>query len=215
MSSTTPASVIFRESVSTAEGLRSLLGEPGQAALRKQIATLDDHCRNFIARSPILFLGTANDAGQCDVSPKGDAPGFVRVVSDTQLAIPDRPGNRRADSLLNILANPQVGLLFVIPGMRETLRINGAATLYTDTDLLDSLAVAGKRPQVAIVVETREIYLHCGRALVRSSLWDTATWLPLETLPSAAQIFVDHIAMPDLTCEVAERVLDEDYRKLY
>ncbi len=215
MSSASPTSVTFREPVRTAEELRSLLGAPGQAALRKQIATLDDHCRNFIARSPILFLGTANEAGQCDVSPKGDAPGFVRVLSDTQLAIPDRPGNRRADSLLNILANPQVGLLFLIPGMRETLRINGAAALYTDADLLDSLAVQGKRPQVAIVVEAREVYLHCGRALVRSSLWDTATWPQPETLPSAAQIFADHIAMPDLTCEVAERSLDESYRKLY
>ncbi len=215
MSSASPTSVTFREPVRTAEELRSLLGAPGQAALRKQLATLDDHCRNFIARSPILFLGTANEAGLCDVSPKGDAPGFVRVVSDTQLAIPDRPGNRRADSLLNILANPEVGLLFVIPGMRETLRINGAATLHTDADLLDSLAVEGKRPQVAIVVEAREVYLHCGRALVRSSLWNTATWPQPETLPSAAQIFADHLAMPDLTCEVAERVLEEDYRKLY
>lgn len=215
MSSTSPTSVTFREPVTTADGLRSLLGAPGQAALRKQIATLDDHCRHFIARSPILFLSTANDAGQCDVSPKGDVPGFVRILSDTQLAIPDRPGNRRADSLLNILANPEVGLLFVIPGMRETLRINGAAALYTDAELLDSLAVEGKRPQVAIVVEAREVYLHCGRALVRSALWDSATWPRPETLPSAAQIFADHIALPDLTCEVAERVLEEDYRELY
>ena len=203
--------IALREPVTSAEALRTLLGAPGEAALRKQIATLDAHCCDFIARSPLLMLSTASRAGQCDVSPKGDAPGFVRALSETLLAIPDRPGNRRADSMRNIVENPQVGLLFVIPGLRETLRVNGAATLYTDAALLDSLSAHGKRPQVAIVVEAHEVYLHCGRALQRAQLWDTATWPQPETLPSAAQIFADHIALPGVTRAVARESLEASY----
>jgi PPOX class probable FMN-dependent enzyme len=201
----------LHEPMTSVEALRALLGEPGEPALKKQIDRLDAHCRRFIALAPLLFISTANRAGLCDVSPKGDAPGFVRVLSETRLAIPDRPGNRRADTLRNLLENPQVGLLFVIPGMRETLRINGAATLYTDAALLDSLAAQGKRPQLAIVVEAREVFLHCGRALIRSRLWETATWPQPESLPSAPQIFADHIAMPGVTREAAEEALEESY----
>jgi hypothetical protein len=201
----------LRERVTSVEALRALLGEPGAPALQKQIDRLDEHCRRFIALSPLLLIGTANGAGLCDVSPKGDAPGFARVLSETLLAIPDRPGNRRADTLRNILENPQVGLLFVIPGMRETLRINGAATLYTDAALLDTLSAQGKRPQLAIVVEAREVYLHCGRALIRSQLWETASWPQPATLPSASQIFADHIALPGVTRSVAEEALEESY----
>ena len=163
----------------------------------------------------MLFISSANRAGQCDVSPKGDIPGFVQVLSETQIAIPDRLGNRRADTMLNILENPQVGLLFLIPGMPETLRVNGSAALFTDASLLDSLAAHGKRPQVAIVVETHEVYLHCGRALLRSGLWDSQTWPQREALPSAARIFADHMAQPDLTCDEMETVLDEAYHELY
>lgn len=210
MSSSVP-SVTLSERLTTAEELRALLGEPGEPALRKQIATLDAHCRRFIALSPLLFISTANGAGQCDVSPRGDAPGFAHVLSDTLLAIPERPGNRRADTLRNILENPQVGLLFVIPGLRETLRINGAARLHTDVALLDALSVEGKRPQLAIVVEAQEVFLHCGRALVRSRLWQTTTWPQPDALPSAAQIFADHIAKPGITREVAEGSLEVSY----
>lgn len=215
MSSPLPTSVKVGDQLTSEDELHTLLGAPGRAALRKQIAQLDDHCRRFLALSPLVLLGTSNREGHCDVSPKGDAPGFARVLSETQLVIPDRPGNRRADSLLNILANPQVGLLFLIPGMRETLRINGSATIHTDAALLESLAVDGKRPQLAIVVEAREVYLHCGRALLRSSLWDVETWPQREALPSAAQIFADHIALPDITRDVAESALDESYKELY
>ena len=210
MSSPTPPETL-RERLTSAEELRALLGEPGMPALRKQIATLDDHCRHFIALSPLLFISSANGAGQCDVAPRGDAPGFARILSETLLAIPERPGNRRADTLRNILENPQVGLIFVIPGLRETLRVNGAARLHTDAALLDSLSVEGKRPQLAIVVEAREVFLHCGRALIRSRLWQTETWPQDEALPSAPQIFADHIAAPGVTREVAEESLEAGY----
>jgi PPOX class probable FMN-dependent enzyme len=197
--------------LTSVESLRALIGEPGAPALRKQIDHLDAHCRHFIALSPLLFISSTSGDGLCDVSPKGDAPGFTQVLDDRRLAIPDRPGNRRADTLRNILEHPQVGLLFVIPGMRETLRVNGIATLYTDTALLDTLTAAGKRPQLAIVVEAREVFLHCGRALIRSKLWETATWPQPDALPSAPQIFADHIALPSVTCEVAEESLEASY----
>ncbi len=215
MSSQKPEPVRLGEPLTSEEALRSLLGEVYAGNINKVKARLDEHCRRFIALSPMLFISSANSAGQCDVSPKGDAPGFVRILSDTQLAIPDRPGNARADTMLNILANRQVGLIFVIPGMTETLRVNGEASLYTDPDLLESLAMRGKRPRVAIVVETREVYLHCGRSLLRSGLWNSATWPQRETLPSAARIFSEHMAQPDLTCDDMDTVLDEAYHELY
>jgi len=210
-----PDSVTLHEPLTSPVALRALLGEVYQGNLNKVKPRLDAHCRQFIARAPLVFISSANHAGQCDVSPKGDVPGFVRALSDTQLAIPDRKGNRRADTLLNILDNQQVGLLFVIPGMTETLRVNGVASLYTDPDLLDMLALHGNRPQVAMVVETREVYLHCGRSLLRARLWSPETWPAVETLPSAAQMFADHMAQPDLTCEDMETVLDEAYHDLY
>jgi len=205
------APIALREPIASEEALRALLGQPGRPALAKQIDHLDAHCRRFLALSPLLLISTVNRAGLCDVSPKGDAPGFVHVLSDKLLAIPERPGNRRADTLRNIIEHPQVGLLFVIPGLRETLRINGHATLYTDAALLESLSAQGKAPQLAIVVEAQEVFLHCGRALIRSQVWETASWPPAEALPSAPQIFADHIALPGVTCEVAEESLEESY----
>lgn len=215
MSSQTPDPVTLHEPLTSSAALRALLGEVYEGNVNKVKSRLDAHCLQFIALAPLLFISSSNRLGQCDVSPKGDVPGFVHALSDTQLAIPDRKGNRRADTLMNILDNSQVGLLFVIPGMTETLRVNGVATLYTDPDLLELLAREGKRPQVALVVETREVYLHCGRSLLRAGLWDSATWPTQEALPSAARMFADHMAQPDLTCEDMETVLDEAYHDLY
>jgi PPOX class probable FMN-dependent enzyme len=214
-SSPAPDSITLTEPLTSPTALRALLGQVSAGNYNKVKSRLDDHCRQFLALSPMLFISSANRAGQCDVSPKGDVPGFVRMLSETQIAIPHRLGNRRADTMLNIVENPQVGLLFLIPGMPETLRVNGSAALFTDASLLDSLAVHGKRPQVAIVVEPREVYLHCGRALLRSGLWDAQTWPQREALPSAARIFADHMAQPDLTCDEMETVLDAAYHKLY
>ena len=146
----------LREPVTSAAALRTLLGEPGAPALKKQIDRLDAHCRRFIALAPLLFISSANADGQCDFSPKGDAPGFVHVLDGKLLAIPERAGNRRADTLRNILANPQVGLIFVIPGMRELLRINGRAIIYRDHELLEAMTFHGKTPLV--VIPTRHRY---------------------------------------------------------
>ena len=129
----------FRDVVTSAAELRAIAGEPSEIAIKKQVATIDVHCREFIARSPFLLLATADAAGRCDVSPKGDAPGFVLVLDDTRLVIPDRPGNRRLDGMRNLVENPHVGLIFLVPGKEETLRVNGRAWIVRDADLLERL----------------------------------------------------------------------------
>jgi PPOX class probable FMN-dependent enzyme len=199
--------------VTSPELLREIIGEPDAPAVKKQIGFLDAHCRRFIALSPLLFIASANAEGLCDVSPKGDAPGFVQVLSDHLLAIPERAGNRRTDTMRNILANPYLGLIFLIPGMRETLRINGRAGIYRDPDLLQAMTFQGKTPLVAIGVEVQEVFLHCGRALVRAQVWQPDTWPPADQRPSAGQIFLDHIQLPDTTCEQVEQILEESYTK--
>jgi PPOX class probable FMN-dependent enzyme len=132
-----PPASCFTSVVTRESDLREVVGRPSDLALKKQLAALDEHCRAFIARSPFVLVATANAAGQCDVSPKGDAPGFVRVLDDTHLVIPDRPGNRRLDGMRNLLENPHVGLIFLIPGKEETLRVNGRASIVRDEALLD------------------------------------------------------------------------------
>ncbi|MEJ0067875.1 MAG: MSMEG_1061 family FMN-dependent PPOX-type flavoprotein [Pseudomonadota bacterium] len=151
--------------------LRALYGEPSGLAVVKQIDHIDPHCRHFIGLSPFLCLGSADSEGRQDVSPRGDMPGFVQVLDDHTLAIPDRPGNNRLDSLSNLQINPNVALIFLVPGVDETLRVNGLASLSTDPALLASMAVNGKAPKAAIKVAVREVYFHCGKALKRSKLW--------------------------------------------
>jgi PPOX class probable FMN-dependent enzyme len=203
---------MFRDVVTSLEDLRALVGEPSELARAKQLAALDKHCRAFIARSPVLLMATANAAGQCDVSPKGDAPGFVRVLDDTHLVVPDRPGNKRLDGMRNVLANPHVGLLFLVPGVGETLRVNGRAFILRDQEILASLAVDGKRPLLAIGVEVEECFLHCAKALRRSRLWQPESWPDAATcLPSAAQMFWDQTKPAGMTVQDLERRLDHGY----
>ena len=198
--------------VRTAAELREIVGYPTERAVQKQLAALDKHCRAFIARSPFVVLSTANARGGCDASPKGDRPGFVLVLDEHTLVIPDRPGNRRADSLLNILDNPQVGLLFLIPGMGETLRVNGSASIVQDRSLLEQLAVDGKQPQLAIVVKVQECFLHCAKALIRSQLWDPARFMPRCEMPSLAQMIQDQIRPPGRSDEEHVRIIDDHAR---
>jgi len=159
-----------RRRITDLSTLRALVGTPGERAVRKQLPALDQHCLNFIEQSPFMLLGTSGADGRCDVSPKGDRPGFVLALDGTTIVIPDRPGNKRLDSLQNILANPHVGLLFLIPGMDETLRVNGTAEIVQDDDLFERLAVDGRRPQLAIVVHVQETFLHCARSFLRARL---------------------------------------------
>lgn len=158
-----------------AERLRELYGDVHKPAAAKVIDRLDEHCREFIANAPFVVLATSNGDG-LDVSPKGDAAGFVHVLDDSTLLIPDRPGNNRIDGLLNILRNPQVALLFLIPTVGETLRVNGTATISDDPVLCGQFSVKGRTPLTVTLVRVQEAFLHCGKALMRSGLWKPETW---------------------------------------
>ena len=173
--------------------LREFYGEPSQRAKYKQLDKLDVHCRNFIAHSPFLVLSSAGADGSADASPKGDAPGFVVVLDDQTLLIPDRLGNNRVDSFQNIMENPHVGLLFFVPGMNETLRVNGRASLTTDPALLEPLAVQGKAPKAGLLVKVDEAFLHCAKALIRSNLWAPATQIDRKSFPSMGKMLADQI----------------------
>jgi uncharacterized protein len=201
----------FTDRITSEADLREVMGQPSELVIKKQLAALDEHCRAFIALSPFLLLGTVGAAGGCDVSPRGDGPGFVLVLDERTLVIPERPGNRRLDSLRNIVEHGQVGLLFLIPGVEETLRVNGRACLVRDADLLARLAARGKTPTVAIGVEVEETFLHCAKAFKRSGLWETATWPEREALPSLARMLCDQVPTPGMTVEQLEAAIAESY----
>ncbi|WP_141501194.1 pyridoxamine 5'-phosphate oxidase family protein [Paenibacillus luteus] len=187
-------SPIFKDSIQSEEQLRELLGYPSPLVMKKTINYLDEHCKSFIERSPMLFISTADRLGSCDVSPRGDQSGFVHILGDKHLVIPERPGNRRLDSILNILENPNIGILFVIPQLEETLRINGIATVIKDKAILERMKAFDKEPLVAIGVEVEECYIHCAKAFKRSRLWQPDSWLSSEHLPNAAKILAAHTA---------------------
>jgi uncharacterized protein len=168
--------------------LRALLGEPSDLVKSKIADRLNDLTRRFIERSPFLCLATSAADGSCDVSPKGDPAGFVRILDEKTLLLPDRPGNRLVDSLRNVLQNPHVALLFVIPGVTDTFRVNGRAEIVTDPELLESCAVEGKVPKLALRIEIDEAYGHCSKAFLRSNLWDPGGYVDRDELPSAGEV---------------------------
>ncbi len=173
--------------ITTEAELRDLLGEPMQRALDKDRTAFSPEHRAWIAASPFCLVATADADGRCDVSPKGDPAGFGLVVDDTTLAIPERPGNKRADGFANILQNPYVGLIFFVPGRGDTLRVNGRATLLADAPYADQMVVKGHKPVVILEVAVEQIFFHCSKAFLRSSLWNPETWDP-DALPSRAVI---------------------------
>lgn len=168
--------------------LRALLGEPSSLVCAKLADRLVAETRPFVERAPFVLLATSDRAGRCDVSPRGDPPGFVRILDDRTLLLPERPGNRLADSLRNIVANPHVGLLFVVPGVGDSFRVNGRATLTTDRALLAPSAVEGKPPVLGILVDVEEAYTQCSKAFLRSQLWDPARFIDRAALPSSGAI---------------------------
>jgi len=155
---------------------------------------------------------TSSAAGECDVSPRGDAPGFVLVLDEHRLVIPDRPGNRRLDAMQNVIENPRVGLLFLIPGLEETLRVNGRGWITRDEDLLARMAVGTKRPALGIAVEVEECYIHCAKAFKRSGLWEPARWPDRGDMASISQMLVDHVRTPAVTVAAVDRALEDSYR---
>ena len=185
---------------------------PTDGSIRKELAKLDGHCRSFIARSPFVLIGSSDGNGNADVTPKGDRPGFAAVLDDNTIAIPDRPGNNRLDTLENIIVNPAVGLLFLIPGMNETLRVNGEARITTDATLRERLAVEGKPPASVVVVTVKAAYMHCAKAFMRSELWKPESWPDRNSMPTLGQILRDQLAV-DQSAIDTDRRLDEAYKQ--
>lgn len=192
------------------EELRAHYKSASERALRKEMRGLDPHAKGFLKRSPFVLIGSWDGKGNGDVTPKGDRPGFAAVLDDTTIAIPDRPGNNRLDTLENIIVNPAVGLLFLIPGMEETLRINGTARITADEGLRERLMAEGKLPATVVVVSIQAVYMHCAKAFMRSQLWAPSTWPDRASLPTLGQILKDQIGTTE-SAEATDRALAESY----
>jgi PPOX class probable FMN-dependent enzyme len=194
--------------------LRAVYKQPTPLAVTKEIGRLDPHCRRFIELSPFICIGTMTPNGRSDVSPRGGEPGFVAVLDDNHLAIPDRPGNNRLDTMLNILKQPAVGLLFFVPGVEDMLRVNGVAQITMDDALMRRFMVQGKPPVSVMVVEVRQAQLHCPKAIKRAGLWDPASYIDRKTLPTLGKMLHDQLA---LTRDLAEldQNLDKSNLNLY
>lgn len=194
----------------TPEKLREIYGEPSPIAAAKVVDRFDVHCRQFIAHSTFMVLATS-DGSNLDVSPKGDPAGFVTVETDQTLLIPDRPGNNRIDGLLNVLAHPKVALLFMIPTVNETLRVNGLAEISDDPALCDQFQIKGRSPKTVMRITADEIYMHCGKAPMRAGFWNTETWPNERPIPSMYAMIKDHAEMEVASTE--QSYAEERYRK--
>ena len=200
----TTATQRFSDVISTEEQLREVLGSPGARAVAKSLGSIDEHFAGFIARSPFLLIGSSDAAGNQDVSPKGDPAGFVQVLDEHTLAIPDRPGNRRGDTFSNLIQNPRVALYFLVPGVRETLRVQGKATIVRDRSLREAMAVKGKVPDLAIVVDVDEAFMHCAKCVVRSQIWNSEDWPDPADVPNLAAALVDQLKLETTKDELVE-----------
>lgn len=183
--------------IRTAASLEQVYDRPLDVIRRKQLSHLDRHCRKFIELSPLVFLSTSSKDGSCDVTPRGDPPGSVSVLDEHTLLMPDRKGNNRLDSLRNLVENPHVGLVFLIPGINEVLRVNGSAQIIVDPERLDRMAIGGRPPTSALLIEVHEAYLHCGRAFSRAQLWDPKQFVPRSALPPLSEMLADHSRASD------------------
>ena len=196
------------------EQVRARLGEP-EAMIRAKVQDrIDRHVRRFIAHAPFLAMATSDATGLPDCSPRGDYPGFVKVLDDRTLAIPDRPGNKLADSFRNLAENDGIGLMFVIPGVREVLRVNGRAYPTDEPDVLARMRTEGRDAELALVVTVAEAFFHCGRALIRSRLWDPASQALAEEMPSVGEIAADQMGL-DVDPAMLSAMLEAGYRQLY
>ena len=187
--------------------LRDLMGEPMDLAVRKSVSKLDKYSKEYISRSPFVCIGSADETGKADVSPRGDPPGFVQVLDDNTLFIPDRPGNRRVDSMSNIISNPNIALLFLIPGFDDTLRVNGRAEVVQDDGLNTKSEVKGRKPKVGIKMHVEQVFFHCSKAFKRSGLWDVSNQQDRKEMPSIGRIILKQTADPNST--ISESVLEE------
>lgn len=205
----------FESIISTEEELREIMGYPSELVARKTIDHIDDHCRSFIEKSPFITIATSDRSGNFDVSPKGDPAGFVKILNNKVLAIPDRPGNRKADTLRNIIQNPNIGLIFLIPGIKETLRVNGSAKIVTDSPVLELLSCQGKKPSLAIIVNVKEAFMHCAKCMIRSDLWRNVDDKKTRDVPSLARTLIDHAKLDVDYQELEGMIKDDEKTNLY
>lgn len=187
--------------IDSVEALRRMYPPVHERAARKEIQALEKHSRRFLELSPFFVIATTGQDGRADNSPRGEKPGFVQVLSDALIAVPDRPGNNRLDTFANVIENPAVGLLFMIPGVSEILRINGRGELRDDADLMNRFVVNGKPPRLVLLVHVEQVYLHCAKAIMRSGLWDPAAQVPRSVLPTMGEMIRDQIKDPSLAIE--------------
>ncbi len=200
----------FSNVVRSAAELRELMGGPiAPPVVEKTMTSLDRHCFAFIGRAPFVFVASRDAEGRMDISPKGDAPGFVKLLDSKTLVIPDRPGNQRFDTLRNLFESPRIGLIFLVPGKRETLRISGKAEVVRDAELLETMVANGKTPALAIAVHVEEAFFHCAKCIIRSHLWQPERWPSIEGLPTLAETMKDAASIPE-PVEVLEGIIKED-----
>ena len=198
----------------SAEAVREHYGQPSPLSLAKELDHLDHYCADFIALSPFVVISSAAKSGICNATPRGDAPGFVSVLNEKRLLIPDRRGNNRADAMMNLVENPHIGLLFLVPGLSETLRVNGRVEITIDPDLLAPLAAQSRVPTAALDVSVQKVFFQCGKALIRSELWNPDRRIPKGTFPTLGRILADQIAGTDAV--TVEKQVEEGYKtRLY
>ena len=204
-----------KQIVSTEAEIREVIGEVYYSQDTKCIDHLDQHCRAWVERSTFVVLSTVNKSGQVDVAPKGDPAGSWKVIDPHTIAIPDRPGNNRADTFNNILENPRIGLMFVVPNRREVVRVSGSALIVKDPDLLETMIIKDKRPKFAIVVRVEEAMFHCGKSMIRSNLWNPEKWESVEGLPTYGQALIDHGKLSISVEDMQAGLKQNDVENLY
>lgn len=205
----------FNEIITSKTEFREIMGHPSELVTRKTINYIDENCRKFIEQSPFITVASSDLQGNFDVSPKGDPPGFVKVLNDKILAIPDRLGNRRADTFMNILQNPKVGLIFLIPGVKETLRVSGEAQIVADRKVLEMLSHKDRFPKLAMIVHVKEAFMHCAKCIIRSKLWANIEIDAERTVPTLAKTMIDHGKL-EKTYEKMDKIIkDDEETRLY
>ena len=205
----------FDEVITTEEEFRKIMGIPNEVVIRKTINFIDENCESFIKQSPFIAIASADLKGNFDISPKGDPSGFVKILDNKTLAIPDRLGNRRADTFMNILQNPKVGLIFIIPGVKETLRISGTAQIITDSKIRELLVHKNSLPNLVMIVHVEEVFMHCAKCIIRSKLWNSSNPSDLSKVPTLAKSMVDHGKLEKSYEEMNEIIKNDENTRLY
>ncbi|MEM0976957.1 MAG: MSMEG_1061 family FMN-dependent PPOX-type flavoprotein [Pseudomonadota bacterium] len=201
--------------IKTVASMKEILGEDLPSQTAKIIDHIDPHCRTWIEKTPFITIATCDANGNMDVSPKGDPAGFVKVLDEKTLAIPDRIGNHRGDSFTNIIENPRIGIMFTIPMRKEVIRVNGAAEVIMDDDILDMMVVNTHRPDLAILVHVEEAFFHCGKSMIRSHMWQPEKWGSIDGLSTYAEALKDHGALPDPVADLERRMAYNETDRLY